>query len=153
MITQRDLQRGFNTFRARVREEDATKALGCNAGQTLCKLKSNGVAHIEGWRIIERRHLARDGVDNFLATMTSIDCPQPSGPIKDFFVVIGTVKHAACRYQHAGCALKPPVWRERHPKGVKAGSILARFGGFGNCHNKMLSLPTRPIKPLREGDC
>ena len=75
MIGQRDLQRGFNRFRAGIGVEHMIDIIGHVADKPFCQLKCFRVAHLKCGRIIQLSRLLLNGFGDFGAAVACIHAP------------------------------------------------------------------------------
>ncbi|VCU71771.1 hypothetical protein PIGHUM_03861 [Pigmentiphaga humi] len=115
VIGQRDLQRGVDRLRPRIREKNAVQALRHDGRHPLRRLEGHRMPHLERRRVIQRLHLAQHRLDDFLPAMAGIAAPQAGRSVQDPAAGGIAVVHAVGRHQQARRGLELPVRRKRHP--------------------------------------
>jgi hypothetical protein len=115
LIGERNLERGFDRFRAGIGEKDVVDALRHVGDEARRELEDPGVPHLEGRRIVEFAHLPLDGLDDLRTGVAGVAAPQARGAVEHLPPVGGGVIHAVRRNHQPRRRLELPVRRERHP--------------------------------------
>jgi hypothetical protein len=118
------LQRRVGRFGTRIGEEHMLHALRSDVDQPVGQLEHDGMAHLEGRRIVEFGGLVLDRLGDLRAAMAGVHAPQAGGAVHDLAAVGGGVMHILGAHEHARRLLELPVCRERHPE---CGKIVRRY--------------------------
>ncbi len=118
LIGNRHLQRGLYRFRSGVGVETVIHAVRRDIDQPVGQFKRLGMAHLEGRRIIQLRHLILHCLDDFRPRMAGIHTPQPGGAVQHLAAIGGVVMHVLGTDEHARTRLEMAVRRKRHPEGT-----------------------------------
>ena len=119
LIGERDLERGIDQLRARVREEHVVEVARHQRGQPRCQLESPGMAPLEGGCEVELGSLPLDRLDDPWLGVAGIAAPQPRGGVEYPTPFLGGVVHALGPREQARMRLEITVGREGHPEGFE----------------------------------
>src|SRR3546814_1949345 len=78
---------------------------------------------LEAGRVIQFGRLSRDGIDDFLATVSGVDAPQARRAVQYPMAVRGGVIHAFVLGQQTWVLFELTVCREGHPQFGKVGRV------------------------------
>src|SRR5262249_59987653 len=79
VIGERDLERGVDRLRARIREEHMVEAFGRECGDAARELERLGMGELKRRRIVELGRLRADRLDDRVAGIARIGAPQTRG--------------------------------------------------------------------------
>ncbi len=125
LVSERDLERGIDTFRARIGEEDPVEPFGHQQRDLRRRLERARMGELKGRREIKLARGLADRLDNRCAAVPGVDTPEASSGIEHLVAGAGGVMHALCRDEHPRACLEAAVVGERHPE---SGEIV----GFGH---------------------
>jgi hypothetical protein len=119
LVGERDLERGVDRLRPRVREEDVTQSVRQPVHDVVGELERGRVPHLEGRRVFHGGDLPAHRLRDLLAAVACVDAPEPRHRVQDLPPVRRPVVHAFRAGEQARVGLELPVGRERHPEGVE----------------------------------
>jgi hypothetical protein len=122
-VRARHLERGVGGLGARAAEEHVIEAGRRQGLQPVGELERRGVAELERRRVVERRGLALDRLDDLAAAVAQARAPQARQPVEDLAAAIVGVVRALGGDDHARVLLELAIAGEGHPVGVEPGSV------------------------------
>ena len=139
MVGERNLERRVYRLAPRVREEHMVEVAGEHFRQPLGERKREGVPHLKGRRVVERRGRAGDGFANGRAAVPRIDAPETSHAVEDLASVGVGIVHALGGHENTRRFFERAIVRKGHPqrlerrcsveRGVEQGSERRAVGG------------------------
>jgi hypothetical protein len=129
MPGERDLERGVDRSEPELQKNTWSRLCRSELDDAVGELEGERVAHLEGGRVVHRRRLPLDRLDDRLPAVPRVAAPQAREAVEDLAVVVGGVVHALGLHHHPRLRLEAAVRGERHPVGLELGGRESQLVG------------------------